>query len=110
MGRGLPNWADRGAGGAGVAMATSGGDPTASVTDDHTGAVLPGGSWTWQVTVRNGGSASPTYQNGGEVILQDDLPAGLQYGTPVVSAITAYESVSCSIASLTVTCSSNGGP
>jgi uncharacterized repeat protein (TIGR01451 family) len=89
--------------------------PNLKATKDH----LPAGTiglnvpWTWTIKVDNLGAAQATFQSG-ETILRDNLPStNISYGSANIAAgssgITGSGSISCGIASNTLTCSASGG-
>jgi uncharacterized repeat protein (TIGR01451 family) len=69
-------------------------------------------AFTWTLTVSNTG-AGPAAFASGDKILTDTLPANASYGTPTVGSATDVSnsgSISCTVASGTLTCTANGTP
>src|SRR5581483_9782730 len=85
-------------------------DLTIAKTNDVDGVVALGGSFKWTLTVVNGGGDVATFQSG-QTIVTDNPPAtGATYGSVSVinpSGITG--TISCAIASNTLTCTASGG-
>jgi Bacterial Ig-like domain (group 3)/Putative Ig domain/CARDB len=79
-------------------------DLTATKSNDKSGAVVVGESWTWTVTIANGGDADGTF-SAGQVVLFDQLPnsAAVSYGSPsssnvnVTCAIDGSQNLTCSV-------------
>ena len=82
-------------------------DLTATKTNDLTGPATVGNPWNWSITVTNNDSSSAVFADG-QVVLKDDLPAGLTYGTPNVSGALVGP-VACTIVSDTLSCTASGG-
>jgi uncharacterized repeat protein (TIGR01451 family)/CSLREA domain-containing protein len=86
-------------------------DLTATKTNSVSGAGLLGGSWTWTITVANGGTAAATFTSG-QTILTDNLPdMNISYGSPSVTNVTNVTNsgnISCSIMSNNLTCTASG--
>jgi CSLREA domain-containing protein/uncharacterized repeat protein (TIGR01451 family) len=84
-------------------------DLVAAASNNVAGEIAYGDTFTWTITVTNTGSMTSSLTSG-QIILTDNLPtSGATYGTPIVqntSDITG--TVSCNIASNTLTCSADG--
>ena len=62
--------------------------------------------WTWTITVENSGTLPATFKPG-QVVLQDDLPQGVQYGSPSIVNITGLTNpaiLTCGLVNVTLTC------
>ncbi len=84
-------------------------DLTATKTNNVGGKVQAGNAFTWTITVTNLASAgTATFTN--QVLLTDDLPAsGAVYSAPTVTTTSGTTgTITCSIASNTLTCSASG--
>ena len=96
-----------------VFIGPAGPDLTATKTDSANGSTTLGASWTWTISVGNGGNASATFSSG-NTILTDNLPnSNITYGTATatpVSGITGTGTISCSIdGSDDLSCTASGG-
>jgi hypothetical protein len=78
---------------------------------NNTGEVgVLGTPFNWTLTVTNSGLMEAVFY-AGQRILEDDLPAGPTYGSPVVGNlvdVTNSANITCSIASGTLTCEATG--
>jgi hypothetical protein len=85
-------------------------DLTATATDDVSGAVPFGRSWTWKLHIANAGGSPASFASG-QTILLDDLPAtGLAYGTPAVAMASGVSgTVGCQVAMGELSCTPSGG-
>ncbi len=84
-------------------------DLTATKSNNVSGAVTLGNSFTWKVKVANIGTANATFTSG-QTILRDDLPGGATYGAPTVqNPVNVSGSIGCTIASNVLTCTTSGG-
>lgn len=93
-------------------VTVTGPDLTAAKTDNVTGAIILGSSFTWKIHVANGGTRAASFATG-VAVLRDNLPAGASYGAVSLSGqsgVAGTGSVSCAIASGTLTCTASGGP
>jgi len=84
-------------------------DLVASKANDVSGSLTLGDTFTWTLTVTNTNTISTGFTSA-QVLLQDDLPdSGASYGAPSVqntSGVTG--TLSCNIASNSLTCSADG--
>jgi LPXTG-site transpeptidase (sortase) family protein len=84
-------------------------DLTVTKTNNVSGVVAVGSSFTWTLTVSNSGNTAATFTSG-QTILSDPLPAGPVYSVPAVGSfvnITNSANISCGINSGTLTCIAN---
>jgi hypothetical protein len=89
----------------------TGADLTATKTDDVGGTTTLGNHWTWNIHVANTGVSDATFSDG-QTVLTDDLPPNANYGAATVSnatGVTGTGTVSCSMATNTLTCTASGG-
>ena len=100
------------AGAASPALAVSSPDLTASISNNVSGTTTLGQNWTWTIHVGNAPATSVAMFNSGATVLSDDLDASgdLVFGTPVMTNASGgvTGTVSCSIASNTLSCTANG--
>ena len=85
-------------------------DLTVSKANDVGGTLPQTGSFTWTLTINNGGTGDADFTNG-QTILSDPLPAGATYGLPTAgnfSSITNSANISCAIAAGTLSCTASG--
>jgi hypothetical protein len=86
-------------------------DLQSTLSNDVAGSASIGASWTWTLAVRNLGPGSATFA-AGERIVEDLLPAGATYGTPVVAGpvgVGGTGSIQCGETSGLVECRAVGG-
>src|SRR5262249_35748615 len=90
-------------------------DLTVAKTNDVGGTTNFPTGWTWTLKVSNPGDGAAVF-NSGDVILQDDLPLGVTYGSFSVGSfnqITNSANIACTLAttsiSSTVSCKAGGG-
>jgi hypothetical protein len=86
-------------------------DLTATKSNDAGGAVLPGGSFNWTVTVTNPAAAGTASFANTQILLTDDLPtSGANYTAPATAtnAGGTTGTINCAIASNTLTCTASG--
>jgi len=87
-------------------------DLTATKTNSVGGTATVGLTFDWRIDLDNGGSGPATFTTG-QTILKDDLPnTNVTYAAPVLSnqvGLSGGGTVSCSIASFTLTCTASGG-
>jgi LPXTG-site transpeptidase (sortase) family protein len=88
-------------------------DLTVTKANNAGGGVVLGDAFTWTLQVANGAASAPAIFTIGQTILTDNLPAGPTYGsvsiTPGAIPPGGTGSVSCTIASNTLTCTASGG-
>lgn len=66
-----------------------------------------GGAWAWEITTTNIGTAIANYTSS-HTILQDNLPAGPTYGTPVISSSSGVAPLpNCTISTNVLRCRAN---
>ena len=87
-------------------------DLTISKTNNVSGQVALGNTWTWTLRVRNSGNGDATFTNGQTMVI-DDLPdTNISYSAlsiTNVTNITNQGNISAVIAGNTLTVSANGG-
>ncbi len=88
-------------------------DLTAAKTNNVSGNLVLGNSYTWTVQVSNATGAGRATFTTGQTILTDNLPAGPAYGAVTVTNGTTPPggtgNVSCAIVAGTLTCTASGG-
>jgi len=87
-------------------------DLSATKTNNVGGVVSVGGVFNWTITVSNSTTAGSATFTSGQILLTDDLPtSGATYvaGAVVRSGATGTGTISCSIATNTLTCAASGG-
>jgi hypothetical protein len=85
-------------------------DLTATKTDNVGGQATFPSSWTWTISVANGGNTAGTFTSG-KTILSDNLPnSNINYGSALVSnSVSVTGTISCSItASFDLICTASG--
>lgn len=83
-------------------------DLQVSKTNSAGGSVAAGASFDWLVTVRNSGAAAAAFASG-TVILRDELPTTVTYGTPLVEAASGLTgTINCSITDNVLSCTATG--
>ncbi len=84
-------------------------DLTAAKSNDVSGSITVGNSFTWTVTVANTGTTGATFA-AGQTILRDDLPSGPAYGAPTVqNLVNVSGSIGCTITFNVLICYASGG-
>jgi uncharacterized repeat protein (TIGR01451 family) len=87
-------------------------DLTLTKSNNVGNATTLGNSWTWTLTVNNGGNAPAIFASTSTILI-DNLPnSSIGYGAPSAGAftgVTGSASVSCSITGSDLTCSASGG-
>jgi LPXTG-site transpeptidase (sortase) family protein len=84
-------------------------DLTITKSNNVSGSVQLGSSFTWTLTVTNSGNADATFA-GGQAILSDPLPAGPNYGSVTLIAGALFGPTDCAINGGILTCTANGAP
>jgi hypothetical protein len=82
-----------------------------SKENDTGGYGTVGTPFHWTLAVSNTGLVSATFDSG-EVILEDDLPSGPAYGTPMVGSlvdVVGDDNIDCSLVDNSLTCAAAGG-
>jgi CSLREA domain-containing protein/uncharacterized repeat protein (TIGR01451 family) len=85
-------------------------DLTAAKANDTGGSTSAGVPFDWTITLSNTGEGTAIFSTG-EVILEDDLPAGPTYGAPmvdVIDGVTGSGDIDCEIVAGTLTCTATG--
>lgn len=82
-------------------------DLTLTAADDTAGAAILGGSWTWALHLANGGNAPASFA-AGQSIVSCDLPNASYGSVTVANASGIGGSISCGIASSTLSCTASG--
>jgi LPXTG-site transpeptidase (sortase) family protein len=82
-------------------------DLTITKSNDVSGSVQLGSSFTWTLTVTNNGNADATFA-GGQTILIDPLPAGANYANVTLIGGATFGPIDCTIGSGILTCTADG--